>query len=107
MRIVFFASILTLGIIGLSTVEIPRAQAQSAEAVTASQTATFTIENMTCALCPVTVRKAMEGVSGVESVSVDFDQKTATVVFDPRVIDAASIAAASTDAGYPANAAGQ
>jgi mercuric ion binding protein len=107
MRVVFFASILTLGIVGLAIVEIPRAQAQSAEAATASQTATFTIENMTCALCPVTVCKALEGVSGVKSVSVDFDQKTATVVFDPRVIDAVTIAAASTDAGYPAHAAGQ
>ena len=67
---------------------------------------TFAIENMTCALCPVTVRKAMEGVSGVKSVSVDFDNKTATVVFDPAVADSAAIAAASTNAGYPAAATG-
>ena len=107
MRVLFFPFILTLGMVGLSTVEIPRAQAQSAEAATASQTATFAIENMTCALCPVTVRKAMEGVSGVKSVSVDFEQKTATVVFDPRVTDTVAIAAASTEAGYPANAVGQ
>lgn len=107
MRVLFFAFILTVGIFGLSTVEIPRAQAQSADAATATQSATFAIENMTCALCPVTVRKSMEGVAGVKSVSVDFEQKTATVVFDPRVTDTAAIAAASTDAGYPANAVGQ
>ena len=44
----------------------------------------------------------MESVSGVKSVSVDFEHKTATVVFDPAVTDRAAIAAASTNAGYPA-----
>ena len=70
----------------------------------AVQTTTFSIENMTCALCPVTVKKAMEGVEGVRSVEVDFDTKTATVVFDPAVTNADAIAAASTNAGYPAAA---
>ena len=59
---------------------------------------------MTCALCPVTVKKAMEGVAGVKSVTVDFDAKTATAVFDPSVTNADAIAAASTNAGYPAAA---
>lgn len=68
----------------------------------AAETATFTVENMTCALCPVTVKKAMAGVNGVNSVTVDFEAKTATVVFDPSVTSAESIAAASTGAGYPA-----
>ncbi|MEX2480739.1 MAG: heavy metal-associated domain-containing protein [Gammaproteobacteria bacterium] len=93
--------------VGLSTVGAPRAQAQTTEAATASQSATFAIENMTCALCPVTVRKAMEGVSGVKSVSVNFEQKTATVVFDPGMTSTAAIAAASTEAGHPAAAVGQ
>ena len=75
-------------------------------AVAASQSATFAIEDMTCALCPVTVRKAMEGVSGVKSVSVDFEKKNATVAFDSAVTDTAPIAAASTNAGYPAAAVG-
>ncbi len=77
--------------------------AQSAKAPTPqTQRATFAVENMTCALCPVTVRRAMSGVSGVRSVQVDFDAKTATVVFDPSATNAATIAAASTNAGYPA-----
>jgi mercuric ion binding protein len=46
----------------------------------------------------------MEGVSGVKSVSIDFDAKTATVVFDPSVTSIEAIAAASTNAGYPATA---
>ncbi|NUQ17178.1 MAG: heavy metal transporter [Sphingomonas sp.] len=68
------------------------------------QSATFAIANMTCALCPVTVKKAMEGVAGVRSVQVDFEAKTATVSFDPSKTTIAAIARASTNAGYPARA---
>lgn len=76
-----------------------RAEAQAA---TSGQTVTFAVEKMTCAACPITVRKAMEKVEGVRSVTVDFTSKTATVVFDPSVTTAEEIGAASTDAGYPA-----
>ena len=104
MKILFFPLLFTFGAVGLwIAADSSPAQAQSAGATNAdSQSATFAIENMTCALCPVTVRKAMESVAGVKSVSVDFEHKTATVVFDPAVTDRAAIAAASTNAGYPA-----
>jgi mercuric ion binding protein len=52
------------------------------------------------------VKKAMQGVEGVSSVAVDFDAKTATVVFDPSVTNVARIAEASTNAGYPASVRG-
>lgn len=68
------------------------------------QTQKFAVENMTCATCPITVRKAMEKVKGVTKVVVDFDNKIATAVFDPAVTTADAIAAASTSAGYPAQA---
>lgn len=70
------------------------------------QTVAFSVENMTCALCPVTVKRAMEGVEGVRSVEIDFDARTATVIFDPSVTDAGAIGAASANAGYPAIAQG-
>ncbi|MBA4164522.1 MAG: heavy metal transporter [Erythrobacter sp.] len=75
----------------------------TATAAVQAQT-TFAIENMTCAMCPITVRKAMEGVAGVSEVSVDFEAKTARATYDPRRTNAATIAAASTNAGYPARA---
>ncbi|MET4131083.1 mercuric ion binding protein [Porphyrobacter sp. MBR-155] len=65
---------------------------------------TFAIENMTCAMCPITVRTAMEGVTGVSAVEVDFDAKTARASYDPKRTSATAIAAASTNAGYPARA---
>ncbi len=74
-----------------------------AQAAEATQTLVFAVENMTCPLCPVTVRTAMEQVSGVKSVTVDFDAKTATVVFDPAQARPDAIAKASADAGYPAH----
>lgn len=66
------------------------------------QTATFAVENMTCATCPITVRQAMQGVGGVHDVTIDFEAKTATARFDPAQTKAEAIAAASTEAGYPA-----
>ncbi|SMX45847.1 heavy-metal-associated domain-containing protein [Maliponia aquimaris] len=78
----------------------------AAQTVAAEQTVTFTIDNMTCALCPVTVKRAMEGVGGVRSVEIDFEARTATVVFDPATTGAEAIAAASASAGYPARVAG-
>ena len=66
------------------------------------QKVTFIVENMSCALCPVTVKTAMQRVPGVKSVEIDFKAKTATVIFDPSVTTVEAIAAASTNAGYPA-----
>jgi len=68
----------------------------------AEKKVTFTIEKMTCAMCPITVRKAMEKIDGVKSVTTDYEARTATVVFDSKKADVAAIANASTQAGYPA-----
>lgn len=73
-----------------------------AETQQAEQTAEFAIENMTCATCPISVRKAMLRVEGVKSVDIDYKTKIASVTFDPNLTDATAIAAASTDVGYPA-----
>lgn len=72
----------------------------SAEASEAN--AKFSIENMTCATCPISVKKAMERVNGVKSVEIDYPTKVATVTYDPGVTTPADIAAASTNVGYPA-----
>jgi mercuric ion binding protein len=68
----------------------------------APQTVTLDVKNMTCSLCPITVRKALEKVTGVASVKVDPDTKTATVTFDPDKTDASMLIKATTEAGYPA-----
>jgi mercuric ion binding protein len=66
------------------------------------RTITLAVENMTCAACPITVRTAIGRVDGVTDVRVDFERKTAIVVFDDRVTTPAQLAEASRRAGYPA-----
>ncbi len=79
------------------------AQAQVLAAQAQLRTASFAVDNMTCATCPITVRTAMSRVDGVRSVSVDFASKRATVTYDPARATTEAIAAASTNAGYPAH----
>jgi len=67
------------------------------------ETKVFRVEQMTCATCPITVKTAMASVRGVAAVEVDFESKTARVTFDPAVATPEQIAAASTNAGYPAS----
>ena len=78
------------------------AQNRPAATAAAQQQTTFAIEHMTCATCPISVRKAMMRVEGVKTVDIDFDSKIASVTFDPAVTTADAIAAASTNVGYPA-----
>lgn len=67
-----------------------------------SQTVVFNVQNMTCSLCPVTVKKALLKVPGVENAKVDFEHKTAIVSFDPAKANTAALVKATTDAGFPA-----
>lgn len=105
------AAIVVIGFGIFAAFELPpavRAQQKAGQlgAGTHEQTITLAVENMTCGLCPVTVKKAISAVPGVRSVDVDFAAKTATVVFDPSTTSAKDIAAASTGAGYPAKPTG-
>lgn len=104
------AALVVLGLSGFGAFSSLAPAAAGTAAIVAAateRTETFAIENMTCALCPITVKTAMEHVDGVKSVKVNFDAKTATVVYDPSIATAEAIARASTNAGYPATPAGQ
>ncbi|WP_281323203.1 heavy-metal-associated domain-containing protein [Flavobacterium aestivum] len=50
------------------------------------QTASFTIEGMTCAIgCAKTIQEELTNLDGVQTAKVDFDKKLATVTFDKTV----------------------
>lgn len=52
-------------------------------------TASFHIEGMTCAIgCAKTIEEDLSNMDGVQSASVDFDKKLATVDFDADVLSA-------------------
>tara|TARA_R110001606_G_scaffold381957_1_gene543479 strand:- start:1545 stop:1889 length:345 start_codon:yes stop_codon:yes gene_type:complete len=103
---IIFSAVVAVGAGGLGAMTLlPSSGAQAvAEAASknALKTETFNIEKMTCATCPITVKKAIGKVSGVSSVDVDFQAKTAKVTFDPERTTESAIASASTNAGYPA-----
>ena len=76
---------------------------ESGAALAASRTVTLHVQNMTCAVCPITVKKALENVSGVQRVSVDYPSKTATVQFDYTAATADKLTEATRNAGYPSS----
>ena len=46
-------------------------------------TATFRVDWMMCAMsCPQKINDSLNGVDGIQSCKVDFESKTATVIFD-------------------------
>ena len=102
--LIALSTVVALGLAGslaLNLTQTALADSETAQAV--EQTQTFSIEKMTCATCPISVKKAMSRVDGVHSVTVDFDTKTAVAVFDPAQTSATEIANASTNVGFPAS----
>lgn len=62
---------------------------------------TLNVQNMTCAACPITVKKALEQVPGVSDVKIDFEYKTATVRLDAEKANVSMLTKATADAGFP------
>ena len=56
---------------------------------------------MTCSLCPLTVRKALERVPGVLEAKADFATKSAQARYDPDKVSPEALAKAVSDAGFP------
>lgn len=73
-----------------------------AQEVEAQKTATLYVPTMTCLICPITVKKSLEKVPGVIHVKIDFESKTATVIYDPHKVETNQLILATTKAGYPA-----
>lgn len=62
----------------------PKAKQQIA--VQNLQTASFTVEGMTCAVgCAKTIEGELSNLDGVQKATVDFDKKLATVTFDKTI----------------------
>lgn len=73
----------------------------SIQAWAASQTVTLSVPTMNCALCPITVKKALTQVPGVRQAEVNFDKRLATVTFDDSRTSVDALTQATEDAGYP------
>jgi periplasmic mercuric ion binding protein len=69
----------------------------------ATQTVKLSVPGMTCAACPITVKKALSKVEGVSKADVDFDKREAVVTFDDAKTSVQKLTKATEDAGYPSS----
>ena len=69
----------------------------------ATQTVTLSVPGMTCAACPITVKKAISKVEGVSKTDVSFDKREAIVTFDDTKTNGQKLTKATEDAGYPSS----
>ena len=67
----------------------------------APRTVTLDVPGMTCALCPITVKKALMKVPGVANAEVNYEAKQAVVTYDDAKTGADALMQATGNAGYP------
>ncbi|GAC1438723.1 MAG: mercury resistance system periplasmic binding protein MerP [Terriglobales bacterium] len=83
-----FASVLTAIVLG-------------APAWASPMTVTLNVPGMTCPVCPITVKKALEKVQGVSKVDVRFEKKQVLVTFDDAKTNTETLVEATKNAGFP------
>ena len=66
-----------------------------------SKTVTLRVPGMTCSACPITVKKALQKVQGVQKVTATFEPKEAVVTFDDSKTTLEQLREATANAGYP------
>ncbi|MEO1765776.1 mercury resistance system periplasmic binding protein MerP [Thiobacter sp. AK1] len=72
----------------------------AASAFAAVRTVTLSVPGMYCAVCPITVKKALQKVPGVSQVEVSFEKKEAVVTFDDTKTSVKALEDATFEAGY-------
>lgn len=100
-RITRFVFIFSLVLVGSWLV----APALQAAGPAQQGTVVLDVKNMTCAMCPITVRKALEKVPGVIKTEAKYEGDGvgwARVTFDPNKTTVQTLIQATTNAGYPA-----
>jgi mercuric ion binding protein len=65
----------------------------------ADRTVTLRVMHMTCALCPLIVRKAVETIPGVKEIDVSLESGTATVVYNDVATNPTELAETIANAG--------
>jgi mercuric ion binding protein len=65
------------------------------------QTVTLSLPTMNCAMCPITVKKALNSVKGVTKAEVSYEHKQAVVTFENTQTNTGKLIEATTNAGYP------
>jgi mercuric ion transport protein len=76
-------------------------QAEASATPASFQQVVLTVDGMTCAACPKTVKTALEGVEGVHSAEATFKPPEAVVRFDPDKVSVEELTTSTKNAGYP------
>lgn len=71
----------------------------------AQQTVTLSVPGMTCATCPITVKKALTRVDGVIDVKSNLAKRETTVIFDNTRVKVDVLTRATREAGFPSTVA--
>ncbi len=72
----------------------------------AQLTATLSIPGMSCATCPITVKKALTKLGGVVDVKSNLGGRETTVVYDDTQVSLEALTRATKDAGFPSTVTG-
>ncbi len=80
----------------------PDAQAAAGKDATERREVVLSVPDMSCPMCPVTVRRALDGIDGVYEAEADLDTKQARAVFDPALTDLDTLIAAIENSGFSA-----
>jgi periplasmic mercuric ion binding protein len=67
------------------------------------KTETVSLPTLQCGMCKKTIEKKMTGTNGLDSITVNVAEKTATVVYDAEVTSLEKIVEAISMTGYDAN----
>ncbi len=66
-----------------------------------SKTVTLSVPTMDCEVCPITVKKALGKVKGVNRIDVNPDKQIVLVTFEDTQTNAATLTETTRNAGYP------
>ena len=69
----------------------------------APRTVTLSVPGMTCAACPITIKKALLNVAGVQKVEVSYEKLEAIVTYDDAKTNVDALTNATKRAGYPSS----
>jgi len=69
----------------------------------AQKTVVLSVPDMNCAACPITVRKSLEKIAGVEKVKATLEPPEAVVTFDDAKTAIDKLMEATKRAGYPSS----
>ena len=92
-------SILAILALAAAGISLPAAAAQ--------RTVVLSVPGMNCAACPITVRKALENVAGVQKVKATLEPPEAVVTFEDAAASVDQLTEATRQAGYPSSLKGE